>query len=130
MSELEELFLEGWQRYAGAEPPAPVREWLLDDSGDRKFRLDFAWPELRVAVEIDGDCHRTKGRFVSDIAKHNLCVQLGWSVLRFGRANLTKKLPPQATRGGKYTPADLDRPRREAVHMVLALLRAKSTTAD
>ena len=32
--------------------PAPVREYRFDPK--RKWRLDFAWPELRLAAEVDG----------------------------------------------------------------------------
>jgi very-short-patch-repair endonuclease len=54
----------------------PVRE--------RRFRMDFAWPDRRVIVEVDGEVHRIKTRFHADIEKHALLVLAGWTVLRVG----------------------------------------------
>lgn len=50
---------------------------------ERKWRLDFAWPEERLAVEIDGGVHRIKGRFSGDVVKHNELNLMGWVLLRF-----------------------------------------------
>lgn len=48
---------------------------------DRDFELDFAWPALKVAVEIQGMAHRVKGRFKADIEKRALAQLAGWRVL-------------------------------------------------
>src|SRR5574337_580463 len=54
---------------------------------DRRWELDFAWPEDRFAVEIDGEVHRIKERFHSDIEKHATALRMGWKILRLdGRA--------------------------------------------
>ena len=53
----------------------------------RKWRFDFAWPELKVALEIEGGIW-AKGRHVSprgfilDCEKYNEASSLGWVVLR------------------------------------------------
>ena len=49
-SVLEELFLELCDRFG---IPQPVCQWVLG-VGDRSGRVDFVWPGLGVAVEVDG----------------------------------------------------------------------------
>lgn len=48
----------------------------------RKFELDFAWPDRKFAVEVDGEVHRIKERFHADVEKHALAFLSGWAVLR------------------------------------------------
>jgi hypothetical protein len=56
---------------------------------DRKWRFDFAWPEQKIAVEIEGGTLFGKSRhsrgqgFVSDCRKYNTAALMGWRVLRF-----------------------------------------------
>jgi very-short-patch-repair endonuclease len=52
--------------------------------GNRRRRIDLAYPDLKVAVEIDGwDHHRTRTAFDEDRARANDLVVAGWRVLRF-----------------------------------------------
>ena len=66
--------------------PAPEREHRFD--AERRWRFDFAWPSLKVAVEIEGGVW-VRGRhvrpvgYLSDIEKYNRAVVLGWRVLRY-----------------------------------------------
>lgn len=47
------------------------------------YRLDFAWPEQRLAVEADGRrWHSSRDDFTRDRAKHNALLADGWRVLR------------------------------------------------
>ena len=61
------------------------REYVFHDT--RRWRLDFAWPELKLAIEVEGGVH-TGGRHVSavgfeaDCAKYNAAAICGWTVLR------------------------------------------------
>jgi very-short-patch-repair endonuclease len=48
----------------------------------RKYRADFADPELRLIVELEGAAHRLKGRFRDDIRKSQDAIINGWSLLR------------------------------------------------
>ena len=49
--------------------------------GGAKFRLDFAWIDQRVALEIDGfQFHDGPDRFVSDRYRPNLLTDAGWHV--------------------------------------------------
>jgi very-short-patch-repair endonuclease len=44
---------------------------------------DMGWPELRIAVEYDGDYHRTsRRRYVMDQRKLRRLAALGWIVIR------------------------------------------------
>ena len=60
----------------------------------RRFRFDFAWPEQKIAVEIEGGLygkgrHTTINGFNNDCEKYNLAVVMGWRVLRFTERMLT-----------------------------------------
>lgn len=61
------------------EIPAHQRNYFF--LADRDFELDFAWPEKKVAVEIQGMSHRIKGKFKRDIEKRALAMLAGWRVL-------------------------------------------------
>lgn len=58
-----------------------VAEYRFDST--RRWRLDFAFPSARLAIEVDGGVHRIKGRFAGDIDKHNALTLAGWRLLRF-----------------------------------------------
>ena len=53
----------------------------------RKWRFDVAWPDFKVAIEIEGGVW-TKGRhnrpagFIKDIEKYNEAALRGWILLR------------------------------------------------
>lgn len=52
--------------------------------GGRRRRIDAAWPDRRVAVEVDGFASRIdRGRFQDDRDRQNALVQAGWTVIRF-----------------------------------------------
>lgn len=64
--------------------PDPVIELLFHPK--RKWRLDYAWEEQKLAIEVHGGIHsggrHTRGRgFVEDRAKMNEATLLGWTVL-------------------------------------------------
>lgn len=52
-------------------------------TGGRKWKLDFCWPALKLAVEVDGGVHRIKERFAGDLDKLNALALAGWMTLRF-----------------------------------------------
>lgn len=69
----------------GAGLPAPVAEFRFHDS--RKWRFDWAWPDARVALEIDGGAYtggrHTRGAgFEADIDKMSEAAALGWRIVR------------------------------------------------
>jgi len=62
--------------------PRPIRQYQVNPA--RRWRLDYAWPDLRIACEVDGEVHRIKERFHADIEKHAWLVLHGWTLLRVG----------------------------------------------
>jgi very-short-patch-repair endonuclease len=63
--------------------PEPVQQHRVT-VGRRRYRIDLAYPELMIAVEIDGwEHHRTRTAFDHDRARANDLVVAGWQVLRF-----------------------------------------------
>lgn len=51
---------------------------------DRRWRFDFAWPDLALAVEIEGrGRHQTVVGFRHDCEKYNEAIAGGWRVMRF-----------------------------------------------
>lgn len=59
----------------------------------RRWRFDFAWPEYKVAVEIDGGQWKTGGgrhNRDSDREKMNAAAALWWCVLRFSVAEMNR----------------------------------------
>ncbi len=67
----------------GAGLPEPVQQHRVRVRGER-FRLDLAYPDLKVAVEYDGwDWHSTRSAFDRDRRRDRLLQLDGWTVLRF-----------------------------------------------
>ena len=72
--------------------PAPVPEYRFHPV--RKWRFDYAWPEYKVAVEIEGGTwvggrHVRPAGFNTDCHKYNEAISLGWKVIR-GDAKMVK----------------------------------------
>jgi very-short-patch-repair endonuclease len=44
-------------------------------------RVDFAWPDLKLAVEYDGLWHAEPGQFARDRRRLNLLREAGWRVV-------------------------------------------------
>jgi very-short-patch-repair endonuclease len=52
--------------------------------GGRRRRIDAAWPDLMLAVEVDGFASRIdRERFQDDRTRQNALVEAGWTVIRF-----------------------------------------------
>ena len=52
---------------------------------DRKFRIDIAFPEEKLAIEVDGWSYhgRFKDDFKKGLRRQNILSEHGWSFLRF-----------------------------------------------
>lgn len=71
-------------------PPVPQHELRCVDG--RRVRLDFAWPEQRVAVEADGRrWHATSADFERDRIRGNSITGSGWALYRFGWADVRER---------------------------------------
>jgi very-short-patch-repair endonuclease len=65
--------------------PAPVKQHRFHPK--RKWQFDFAWPAVKIAVEIDGGTaiggrHVRPAGFRADCEKINAAQLLGWAVYR------------------------------------------------
>jgi hypothetical protein len=55
----------------------------LADDGLPIAYLDMGWPEWMVAIEYDGDQHRSDRRqYVKDIRRYEMLERMGWIVIR------------------------------------------------
>ena len=62
--------------------PPPVLQYEVVDPQGRTWRLDFAWPELRVGAEYDGlDWHSGPDAFLRDRRRVSALQQLGWLIV-------------------------------------------------
>jgi hypothetical protein len=69
--------------------PTPVANHRVVDADGRRRYLDFAYPGLRIGIEID--LHPTHGTTIgrrNDGARQNALVLQGWTILRFDLADL------------------------------------------
>lgn len=93
-SALEDRFLEilhAEEVRNGIRLAYPEREFRFHPR--RKWRFDFAWPQILVAVEIEGGVwsggrHSGGAGMAADCDKYNAAVALGWKVLRFTERQL------------------------------------------
>lgn len=72
-----------WSHYGIKEPE---REFRFHPT--RRWRFDYAWPDRKVAVEIEGGiwtggAHVRGAHFLSDAEKYNTATSIGWRVFRF-----------------------------------------------
>ena len=71
--------------------PVPCREYRF--APPRRWRFDYAWPDRRLALEVEGGTWaggrhvRGKG-YEGDCEKYNAAALLGWTVLRVTTAML------------------------------------------
>lgn len=80
---LSRLFLAHWRRN---ELPELTREYRFHPT--RKWRFDFALPEQKMAIEVDGGTrqggrHNRAEGYAKDAEKLNSATALGWTVFRF-----------------------------------------------
>lgn len=100
-SDLEVQFANLWA-IAGDRSRRPVTEHPFAESIGRKWRIDFAWPDVKVGVEIEGGVYRPGGGtalgghnsatgFQKDIEKYNSANDLGWRIYRFTGVDLRQR---------------------------------------
>jgi len=81
-SALERKWELCWQAVKG---PELVREYKFH--AGRRWRFDFAHPESKTAIEIEGGVwtkgrHTRPGGFIADCEKYNTAAAMGWAVFR------------------------------------------------
>jgi very-short-patch-repair endonuclease len=73
---------EAFALHCRVEKLTPEREFPFHP--ERKWRFDFAWPEQKIAVEIEGrGRHQSFGGFEADAEKYNAAAKLGYRVFRY-----------------------------------------------
>jgi REase_MTES_1575 len=62
--------------------PEPVLQYEIVDRDGRVWRVDFAWPDRRVAVEYDGfDWHSSPESLRKDRQKRAALEEIGWRIV-------------------------------------------------
>jgi hypothetical protein len=65
-------------------PPPVIEHTVLDEHGQFVARVDFAYPELKYAIEVDGyEAHSGRRAFEHDRVRQNDLVDDGWTIHRF-----------------------------------------------
>jgi hypothetical protein len=86
--------------------PSPMLQYEVLDLQGYTWRLDFAWPELRVAAEYDGvDWHSGPNAFLRDRRRTSALQELGWAIVpivaedvRYRPGELVRRLVTQLRR--------------------------------
>jgi hypothetical protein len=60
-------------------------------TGVRRYSLDLALPERKLAIEVDGISHRTKTGRSRDAHKGLILAALGWSLLRVSNEDVMER---------------------------------------
>lgn len=72
--------------------PLPEREYRFHK--DRRWRFDLAWPQLKIAFEVEGGIwlkrggHTTGVGYSANMEKYNAATLLGWAVYRVTPAHI------------------------------------------
>lgn len=69
-------FIDAWL-------PMPVCQYVVELPGGAYYRLDFAYLEIMLDIEIDGPHHKLPEVAARDRRRDRRLRQLGWEVLRF-----------------------------------------------
>jgi very-short-patch-repair endonuclease len=73
---------------ARAGLPSPVAQYRVFDDDGFVGRVDFAFPDQRIAVEYDGLWHAEPGQFAKDRRRLNRLTAAGWRVVFVTAADL------------------------------------------
>ena len=79
--------------------PEPVVQYEVRLGGILIARTDLAYPRLRIAIEYEGDGHRTdRAQWRTDIRRQRELEDLGWIVIRMTEHDLREGLASFLTR--------------------------------
>ena len=84
-SDLEQSFRFYWKIY---NRDVPIEEQYRFDEDGARYRFDFAIPEYKIAIEVEGGIWNNGGHvrgsgYLKDCDKYNLATLQGWRILRF-----------------------------------------------
>ena len=66
--------------------PAPIQQY--PHLRGSRHKLDFAWPDRKIGLEVQGMVHRIKRSFKTDIKKRAMGLLQGWRILEVGGAEV------------------------------------------
>lgn len=87
-SGLEQVVLDAMLD-AGLRPVAQL--WVSID-GTSRYRIDLAFPDLMIAVEVDGSQHEERPATIADAQRDAALEALGWTVERIRVRTFTADL--------------------------------------
>ena len=74
----------------GKLPRPRVQEPILDDAGQVVYRIDLAYPDWLLGIELDGRAtHELPEAVLADRRRQNYLAARGWTILRFTWADVT-----------------------------------------
>lgn len=77
-----DLLIDAWM-------PLPVCQLVVPLPGGGHYRLDFAYPAVMLAIEVDGPHHRLPENARRDARRDRVLRRLGWTVRRFDEEQIT-----------------------------------------
>lgn len=92
---------ETWMRLVLVDSglPEPFANFDVVDGGSWLAQVDLAYPERKVAMEYEGDHHRTDARqWALDIQRADRLVEAGWRVIRVTREDIFVQPAPFVAR--------------------------------
>jgi len=88
---LSESPAESWTRWLLHEsciPPAVLQFEVLDERQHLLARVDFGWPDQKVALEYDGAHHDEPLQQVKDQRRDAALTKMGWTVIHMTASDL------------------------------------------
>jgi len=88
---LSESPAESWTRWLlhqSGTPPAVLQFEVFDESGRFVARVDFGWPDRKVALEYDGAYHADPLQQRKDRQRDEELRSLGWTVIHMTASDL------------------------------------------
>ena len=79
--------------------PEPVLQYEIIDRDGRCWRVDFAWPDRRLAVEYEGfDFHSSPDALRHDRQKRAALEELGWQIISIVADDVRRRPVPMVRR--------------------------------
>lgn len=76
------LEVKAWRMLKRSRLRTPHRQVRIDVAPRRYYRLDFAWPDLRVAFETEGfEWHGSRAQWKQDRIRTAALERLGWRIV-------------------------------------------------
>jgi len=81
-----------WRRLQAWGMPLPLTGVEVDDGGGNRYRLDFFYPEQKLAIETDGfTWHGSRDRWAADCRKQTRAAAAGYRLMRVTPEDLDER---------------------------------------